>query len=70
MKHIKNYVNKIEAMLAEQSAKQSKPRPKGLLASTMADKETSKEKPNELDIIARFVYGIRKAKEEMINDRK
>ena len=70
MKHIKNYVNKIEAMLAEQAAKENKPRSKGLLASTMVDKENSKEKPNDLDIIARFVYGIRKAKEEMTNGRK
>jgi hypothetical protein len=69
MKHIKNYVAKIEKMIAEESAKESKPRSKGLLASTM-DKDKSKDKPNELDIIARFVTGIRKAKEEMINGRK
>ena len=69
MKHIKNYVAKIEKMIAEESSKQSKPRSKGLLASTM-DKDVSKDKPNELDIIARYVTGIRKAKEEMINGRK
>lgn len=69
MKHIKNYIAKIEKMLAEESAKESKPRSKGLLASTM-DKDVSKDKPNELDIIARYVNGIRKAKEEMINGRK
>lgn len=67
MKHIKNYVSKIEKMIAEESAKESKPRSKGLLASTM---DKSKDKPNELDVIARFVTGIRKAKEEMINGRK
>jgi hypothetical protein len=69
MKHIKNYVAKIEKMIAEESAKESKPRSKGLLASTM-DKDKSKDKPNELDVIAKFVTGIRKAKEEMINGRK
>jgi hypothetical protein len=69
MKHIKNYVAKIEKMLVEETSKQSKPRSKGLLASTM-DKDVSKDKPNELDIIARYVTGIRKAKEEMINGRK
>lgn len=69
MKHIKNYVAKIEKMLVEETSKQSKPRSKGLLASTM-DKDVSNDKPNELDIIARYVTGIRKAKEEMINGRK
>lgn len=70
MKHIKNYVNKIEAMLSEQSIKDNKPKSKGLLSSMKVDKESSKEKPNDLDVIARFVYGIRKAKEEMSNGRK
>jgi hypothetical protein len=70
MKHIQNYVDKIEAMLAKQSAKESKPRSKGLLAPTMPEKDMNKDKPNELEVIARFVTGIRKAKEEMINGRK
>jgi hypothetical protein len=69
MKHIKNYVAKIEKMIVEESTKETKPRSKGLLASTM-DKSKDKEKPNELDIIVRFITGIRKAKEEMINGRK
>lgn len=69
MQHIKNYITKIEKMIAEEAAKESKPRSKGLLASTM-DKDKSKDKPNELDVIAKFVTGIRKAKEEMINGRK
>jgi hypothetical protein len=69
MEHIKNYVAKIEKMITEESVKQNKPRSKGLLASTM-DKDVSKDKPNELDIVVRFVTGIRKAKEEMINGRK
>jgi hypothetical protein len=57
-------------MLAKQSAKESKPRSKGLLAPTMPEKDMNKDKPNELEVIARFVTGIRKAKEEMINGRK
>lgn len=69
MKHIKKYVAKIESMLAEQSIKENKPRSKGLLASTI-NKDVSKDKPNELDIIVRYITGIRKAKEEMINARK
>jgi hypothetical protein len=69
MQHIKNYIVKIEKMIAEESAKGNKPRSKGLLASTM-DKDKSKDKPNELDIIVRFVTSIRKAKEEMINGNK
>ena len=67
MQHIKNYIAKIEKMIAEESAKESKPRAKGLLASTM---NKDKDKPSELDIVVRFVTGIRKAKEEMINGRK
>lgn len=69
MKHIKKYVDKIEKMIAKELESESKPRSKGLLASK-TDKKTSQDKPNELDIIVRYVTGIRKAKEEMINDRK
>jgi hypothetical protein len=67
MEHIKNYVTKIEAMVAEQAAAKPKARSKGLLSSQSDKKD---EKQSDLDIIAKFVYGIRTAKEEMINGNK
>ena len=68
MKHIKSYVDKIEAILVTQSSKENKPKSKGLLSSRMPEKDN--EKRSEIDVIAQFVYGIRKAKEEMTNGRK
>jgi len=70
MKHIISYVNKIEAILAAQSSKENKPKSKGFLSSRMPEKDSGNEKRSELDVIAQFVYGIRKAKEEMTNGRK
>ena len=70
MKHIKSYVDKIEAILVVQSSKENKPKSKGFLSSRMPEKDSGTEKRSELDVIAQFVYGIRKAKEEMTNGRK
>jgi hypothetical protein len=70
MKHIKSYVDKIEAILVTQSSKENKPKAKGFLSSRMSEKDGNNEKRSELDVIAQFVYGIRKAKEEMTNGRK
>jgi hypothetical protein len=70
MKHIKSYVDKIEEMLVAQSSKENKPKSKGLLSSRMPEKDSGNEKRSDLDVIAQFVYGIRKAKEEMINGNK
>jgi len=70
MKHIKSYVDKIEAILVTQSSKENKPKSKGFLSLRMPEKDSGTEKRSELDVIAQFVYGIRKAKEEMTNGRK
>lgn len=70
MKHIKSYVDKIEAILVTQSSKENKLKSKGFLSSRMSEKDGNNEKRSELDVIAQFVYGIRKAKEEMTNGRK
>jgi|LauGreDrversion2_3_1035106.scaffolds.fasta_scaffold333629_2 hypothetical protein len=70
MKHIKSYIDKIEAILVTQSSKENKPKSKGFLSSRMPEKDSGTEKRSELDVIAQFVYGIRKAKEEMTNGRK
>jgi len=70
MKHIKSYIDKIEAILVTQSSKENKLKSKGFLSSRMPEKDSGNEKRSELDVIAQFVYGIRKAKEEMTNGRK
>jgi hypothetical protein len=70
MKYIKNYVDKIEAILATQFSKENKPKSKGFLSSRMPEKDSGNEKRSEIDVVAQFVYGIRKTKEEMTNGRK
>jgi hypothetical protein len=67
MKHIKNYMVKIEDIIASQTKSSAKDkRSKGLLGSS---KNTlSKDKPKtEIDVIAGFVQSIRQAREEMKN---
>jgi hypothetical protein len=70
MQHLKNYVNKIEAIISAQLSQDKKPKSKGLLSSTKNMKTDDNDKVNDVEIIARFVYGIRKAKEEVINNGK
>lgn len=67
MKHIKSYMNKIEAMIASQNKTNTKTKEsKGLLSPSK--NLTSKDQPkNELDIIVGFVQSIRQAREEMKN---
>ena len=67
MKHIKDYMKKIEAMLLDRT-KETKSNKKGLLAPTKPSSE-KKEQRNELSTIADFVYGIRSAREEMKNGK-
>ena len=67
MKHIKSYMNKIEAMIASQNKTNTKTKEsKGLLSPSknLASKDQPK---NELDIIVGFVQSIRQAREEMKN---
>lgn len=65
MKHIKDYVAKIETILEAKSNKKTKG--SGLLAST---KSVQSKEITDLDIVANFVQGIRTAKEEMKNGSK
>lgn len=67
MEHIKNYMAKIEAMVASKEEKPTKSsKNKGLLAPSKP--LTSNEKPkNELDVIASMVYNIRQERKGMLN---
>lgn len=67
MEHIKNYMAKIESMIASKEDKPAKPsKNKGLLAPSKP--MTSENKPkNELDVIASMVYNIRQERKGMLN---
>ena len=67
MEHIKNYMAKIEAMIASKEDKSTKSsKNKGLLAPSKP--LTSEEKPkNEMDVIANMVYSIRQERKGMLN---
>jgi hypothetical protein len=67
MQHIKNYIAKIDAIIASQSKATTKIKDsKGLL--TPSKTLPSKEQPKtDMDVIASFVKSIRKSREEMKN---
>lgn len=67
MKHIKTYMNKIEAVIASKNKSTLKTKEsKGLLAPSKA--LPSKEQPKtDIDVVANFVNSIRQAREEMKN---
>jgi hypothetical protein len=67
MKHIQNYVDKIEAIIASKNNTKAKTKEaKGLLAPSKT--LPSKEQPKtDMDVIASFVQSIRQAREEMKN---
>lgn len=71
MQHIKNYFNKIEAVLANRKSsppvKSSKS--KGLLAAPPTKEKPSKEDPS-LKMIADYVEGIREARQEILDGNK
>ncbi len=68
MKHIQDYMKKIEQAIVMMGAKE-KPTKGGLLSPTGARKEDKPEKTNDLMIITKYVAGIRAAKEEMKNGK-
>jgi hypothetical protein len=67
MEHIKNYMVKIESMIASKEEKPTKSsKNKGLLAPSKP--LTSEEKPKtEMDVIANMVYSIRQERKGMLN---
>lgn len=67
MEHIKNYMIKLETMLADREEKPSKSsKNKGLLAPSKT--LTSQEQPKtEMDVIANIVYNIRQERKGMLN---
>jgi len=67
MKHIKTYMDKIEAIIASKNKSILKTKEsKGLLAPSKV--LPSKEQPKtDIDVIASFVQSIRQAREEMKN---
>ena len=68
MKHIQDYMNKIEQAIAAMNKKE-KPTKGGLLSPTGDRKEDKAEKTNDLLVVAKYVAGIRSAKEEMKNGK-
>jgi hypothetical protein len=68
MKHIQDYMKKIEQAITS-LGKKEKPTKGGLLSPTGARKEDNAEKTNDLLIVAKFIAGIRTAKEEMKNGK-
>lgn len=68
MKHIQDYMKKIEQAIVAMD-KKAKPTKGGLLSPT-GNRQTDKpEKTNDLMIIANFIAGIRSAKEEIKNGK-
>jgi ribosome-binding protein aMBF1 (putative translation factor) len=71
MQHIKNYFNKIEAILDKRKSspptKSSKS--KGLLAAPPMKEKSSKEDPS-LKMIADYIEGIREARQEILDGNK
>lgn len=67
MEHIKNYMTKIESMIASKEEKPNKSsKNKGLL--TPSKPLTSEQKPKtEMDVIANMVYSIRQERKGMLN---
>lgn len=67
MKHIKNYMKKIEDIIASKTKTTTKTKEsKGLLSPSKT--LPSKEQPKtDTDVIANFVQSIRQAREEMKN---
>jgi hypothetical protein len=66
MQHLKNYMVKIETMIADMEKKPAASKSKGLLSSSKT--ATPKDKPkNELDVIANIVYNLRKERKGMLN---
>jgi len=68
MKHIQNYMKKIEQAIVIMNKKE-KPTKGGLLSPTGARKEDGSEKTNDFLLVAKYVAGIRSAKEEMKNGK-
>jgi hypothetical protein len=68
MKHIKDYISKIEQAIVMMNKKE-KTTKGGLLSPTGARKEDKTEKTNDLMIVAKYIAGIRTAKEEMKNGK-
>lgn len=68
MKHIQDYMYKIEQSILAMNKKE-KPTKGGLLSPTGARKEDKPEKTNDLMLVAKYVAGIRNAKEEMKNGK-
>lgn len=67
MEQIKNYMKKIESMIALKEGSQSKSsKNKGLLAPSKPLTSEEKSK-NELDVIANMVYSIRQERKGMLN---
>lgn len=67
MQHIKNYVKKIDSIIASRNNVTTKTKEsKGLLAPSKT--LPSKEQPKtDVDVIASFVQSIRRSREEMKN---
>lgn len=68
MQQIELYYKKIDRML---SARQPKPKGKGLLSSSNVSAKTDKTNPStqQMQVVADIVAGIREARKEMMNGK-
>jgi hypothetical protein len=64
MNQIQKYMNKVEDVIASSSKKKA---PKGAGLLTSKKQEEPMKASSDIEVIAAFVSGIRKAKEEMLN---
>lgn len=71
MKHIKSYMNKIEALIASNKTS-STPKRKGVGFAAAKEKPTEETKKEEMNVktIADIVQGIREAREGLLNEKK
>ena len=67
MKHIKPYMNKIDAMLASNKSSSPKKKSFGFASSKEKPAEETKKEDMNMKIIADVVQGIRQAREELVN---
>jgi hypothetical protein len=67
MQHIKDYMTKIEQALTVLNKSKTKSKKGGLLSPSEDRQSDKPSKTNDLMVIAKYVNGIRSAKEEMKN---
>jgi hypothetical protein len=70
MKHIKNFVNKINGIIEARDKSSSKIKQSKGLLSPSKEMASIDQPKTEIDVIATFVQSIRQAREEIKNGNK